>query len=65
VNERVARMTVAVAKFDAEAEPSLALTVYKAATGRTAGEFVLDLMERPISALTGAPIDALNQKHMQ
>jgi hypothetical protein len=65
VKEREARMTVAVVKFDAEAEPRLALTVYKSATDQTAGELVLDLMTRQSRSSAGAPVNGRNQKHLQ
>jgi hypothetical protein len=65
MNERAARMTVAVVKFDAEAEPRPTFTVYKAATDQTAGELVLDLMTRRTRPITGAPVNGRNPMHLQ
>ena len=65
MSEHAAKITVAVVKFDAVAEPRLALTVYKTATDQTAGELVLDLMTRPTRRLPGVPMIEGNQKHLQ
>jgi hypothetical protein len=47
MNERAARMTVAVVKLDAEAEPHLTFAVYKGTMDQTPGHLVLDLIGAP------------------
>jgi hypothetical protein len=49
MNERAARMTVAVVKLDAEAEPHLTFAVYKGTMDQTPGHLVLDLIRRSAS----------------